>query len=80
MFHNFRRTYFVSQYRNISERNPSVCCFRKFSAEKKFMDKSGGKRGGEVKRFPSKIFFSQFQKIKSWNPSLFQKVSGIEKF
>ena len=56
MFHNFRRYYFVSQYRNISRRNPSVLCFRKFSADQKFMDKSGWKRGGRLKIFRPNFF------------------------
>ena len=41
---NFRRKFFVSQYRNISYRNPSMLSFRKFPVAKKFIDK----REGEV--------------------------------
>ena len=37
----FRRNFFVSQYRNISSRNPSVLCFRKLLVAKKFMEKKG---------------------------------------
>ena len=44
---SFHRKFFVSQYRNISQRNPSVLCSRKFLVAKKFMDK----REGEVSRF-----------------------------
>ena len=47
-----RRNFFVSQYRNISKRNPSMLCFRKSLVAKKFMDKMEG----EVSRFPSKMF------------------------
>ena len=35
----FCRNFFVSQYRNISLRNPSVLCFRKVLVAKKFMYK-----------------------------------------
>ena len=43
----FVEFFFVSQYRNISQRKPSVLCFRKFLVAKKIMDK----REGEVSRF-----------------------------
>ena len=45
-------TFFVSQHRNVSYRNPSMLCIRKFPVAKKFMDK----REGEVSRFPLKFF------------------------
>ena len=35
----FRRKFYVSQYRNISQKNPSMLCFGKFPVAKKFMDK-----------------------------------------
>ena len=38
----FRRIVFVSQYRNISQRNPSVLCFRKFLVAIKFAGKKLG--------------------------------------
>ena len=57
----FRRKFFVSQYRNISQRNPSVLCFRKFLVAKKFMDKKGG--GGSIESFRRKFFVSQCRKI-----------------
>ena len=50
----FRRNFFVSQYRNISWRNPSVLCFRKLLVAKKFKDK----REGKYQDFQSKIFLS----------------------
>ena len=50
----FRWKNFVSQYRNISWRNPSVLCFRKFSVAKKFM----AKRGGGVSRFSVQYLLS----------------------
>ena len=37
----FHRNFFVSQYRDISQRNPSVVCFRKPLVAKKVMEKNG---------------------------------------
>ena len=48
----FRRKTFVLQFRNLSWRNPSMLCLRKFLVPKKFMDK----REGEVSRFSFEIF------------------------
>ena len=56
-----------------------MLCFRNFAVAKRFLDKRGKKRGG-LKIFRPKIFFSRCQKFKSWNPSLFQKVCGLEIF
>ena len=53
-YQDFRRKFFVSQYRNISQRNPSMLCFGKFLAAKKFM----AKRKGEVSRVSIEIFLS----------------------
>ena len=55
----FRRKFFVSQGRKISQGNPSVLCFRNFPLAKKFMDKRGG---GSVKIFRRKFFVSQGRK------------------
>ena len=71
----FRRKFFVSQYRNISQRNPSMLCLRKFLVAKKFMDK----REGEVSRFPSKIFCLTVPKNAVGEPSSLSLLSGIEK-
>ena len=49
----FCRKVFVSQYRNISQRNRSVLCFRKLPVAKKFMHK----KEGEVSLFTSNSFF-----------------------
>ena len=35
----FHRNFFVSQHRNVSQRNLSMLCIRKFPVAKKFMDK-----------------------------------------
>ncbi len=51
----FRRKFFVSQYRNISWRNPSVVCFGTFPVANKFMDE----RVGRVSKFSVEIFLSQ---------------------
>ena len=50
----FRRKIFVSQYRNFSERNPSVLCSRKFPVAKKFM----GERGEGISRLLVEVFFT----------------------
>ena len=55
-----------------------MLCFRNFAVAKRSLDKSG-KKGG-LKVFRPKFFFSRCQKIKSWKPSLIQKVSGLEIF
>ena len=57
----FRRKFFVLQYRNISQSNSSVLCFRKFLVAKKFMVK----REWEVSRFPFEKFLSHSAK-KNW--------------
>ena len=74
----FRRKLFASQYRKISQGNPSVLCFRKFPVAKKFMDKTGG---GEYQDFPSKIFCLTVPKHFVEEPfyAVFQKISGSEK-
>ena len=50
----FNRKCVVSEYRKISQGNPSVLCFRKFPIAKKVMDK----REGEVSRFSWESFLS----------------------
>ena len=47
----FSVDFFVSQYRNILQRNPSLVCFRNFLIANRFMDKKG-----ECGEFPSKMF------------------------
>ena len=39
--HDFPSIFFVSQYWNISQRNPSVLCFRSFPIAKKLWKRSG---------------------------------------
>ena len=51
-----------------------MLCFRKFPVVKKFMDKRG-----EYQDFPSKIFCPTVPKISVGEPSVFHKISGIEK-
>ena len=51
----FRRKFFVSRYRKISLKNPSVLCFGMFPVAKKFMDK----REGGVSKFSVENFLSQ---------------------
>ena len=72
----FLPEFFVSQHRNISQKNPSVLCFRKFLVAKKFMDKSEG----EVSRFPSKIFCLTLPKTFVGEPFSVSLISGIENF
>ena len=73
----FRRELFVSQYRNISQGNPSVLCFRKLPAAKKFMDK----RGWEYQGFLSNFFCLTVPNNLLWETfyAVFQKISGGEK-
>ena len=47
-------------------------CFRKFSAKKKFIDKSGGKRGG-LKDFRPKIFSHSAKKLSRGTLLCFRK-------
>ena len=49
-----RNFFFVSQHRNISLRNPSIMCFRKNQAAKKFL----GKNGWGVSKFSVENFLS----------------------
>ena len=55
----FRGNFFVSHYRNISQRPPSMLCYRKILVAKKFMDK----REGEISRHLSKISCLTLPKI-----------------
>ena len=66
----------VPQYLNISLRNPSVLCFRKFLIAKKFMDK----REGEVSRFSFEIFCLTVPKKFVGEPFSVSLLSGIEKY
>ena len=70
-----RRKFFVSQYRNILLRNPSVLRFRKILVAKKFMDK----REGEVSSFPSKIFCLTVPKNAVGETFSISLISGIGK-
>ena len=54
----FRRIVFVSQYRNVSQRSPSVLCFRKFLMAKKFEDK----KLGAVSKFYDESFLLRVPK------------------
>ena len=71
----FRRNFFVSQYRNISKRNPFRLCFRKVLVAKKFMDKMEG----EVSRFPSKMFCLTVPKSAVEEYFSLSLIAGIEK-
>ena len=68
--------FFVSQYQETLQGNPSMLCFRKILLTKKFMDK----REGEVSRFPSKIFCLRMPKHFVEEPfcAVFQKISVSE--
>ena len=55
----FRRKNFVSECRNISQRNPSLLCFRKILIGDKFLDK----RGGGVPRCSVENFLSHSAEI-----------------
>ena len=72
----FRRKNFVSQCRNISQRNPSVLCFRKILIGDKFMDKRVGR---SAKMFRRK-FCLTVQKFFVGEPFRMSLISGIEKF
>ena len=72
----FRRTLLVSQYQNISWRNLSMLCLRKFLVPKKFMDK----REGEVSRFSAENFCLTVPKIYVVEPFSVSLVSDNEKF
>ena len=54
--------------------NPSVLCFRKIPAAKKFMDKMG-----EYQDFPSKKFCLTVPKIFVGEPLSISLISGVEK-
>ena len=71
----FPRNFFVSQYRNISKRNPSMLCFRKFLVAKKFMDKMEG----EISRFPWKMFCLTVPIYAVGEPFSLSLIAGIEK-
>ena len=81
--HDFPSKIFALQYRNISSRNPSVLCFRKFPVAKKFMDEwGGGGEGGSITIFRRKFFVSQCRKISYGKPSVlcFRKFPVAKKF
>ena len=50
-------------------------CIRKFRASQNFMHQRGG-----ITFLPRKLFVTQYQKNSLGNTSVFQKISGIEKF
>ena len=54
-------------------------CSTKFLVSEKFMDKRGGGTEGVSQDNLSKFFVSQYRKISCRNPSVFHKISGIEK-
>ena len=61
---------FVSQYRNISQGNPSVLCFRKLPAAINFMHRRRGDGVGSIKTFSQKFFVSQCRKKQQGKPSM----------
>ena len=71
----FRRNFFVSQYRNISKRNPSMLRFRKSLVAKKFVDKMEV----DVSRFPWKMFCLTVPIYAVGEPFSLSLVAGIEK-
>ena len=72
----FCREFFVSQYRNISQRNPSVLCFRKFPVAKKFMHNKEGKY-----QYSPLIFFRLTLSKSAVGVSFsLSKISTMEKF
>ena len=71
----FLRKFYVSQCRNISQRNPSVLCSRKFLLAKMFMDK----KEGEVSRFSFGFFCLTMPKNAVGEHFSLIKISGIEK-
>ena len=71
----FSVDFFVSQYRKILQRNPSVVCFRKFLIANRFMDKKG-----ECGEFPSKMFCLTVPKHFVEEPFRLSLFLGIEKF
>ena len=72
----FYRKDFVSQFRKISYRNPSLLCFRKFLVAKKFFDK----RGGGYQDFESKNFCFTVPKSFLGYPFRVSLISDVEKF
>ena len=69
------RKFFVSQFRKISYRNPSLLCFRSFLVAKKFFDK----RGGGYQDCASKYFCLIVTKNSIGEPVNISLISGIEK-
>ena len=67
----FRQNCFVSQYQNISKRNPSV--FQKI-----LVSKNVGDKRRRVSRISAKLVLSH--SVKTFRRGTLQKVSGIEKF
>ena len=65
--HDFCREFFVSQYRNISQGNLSVLCFRKLPAAIKFMHRRRRGLAQGVSRFSLKKFLSDSAKKKQEN-------------
>ena len=57
----FRRIFFVSEYRNISCRNPCMLCLRSFLVAKKIIDK----KGSSIKIFCGHFLSHSVEKIGS---------------
>ena len=72
----FRRKVFVSQYRNISYRNPSVL-FQKNSGGETVYEKESGRRVG-YQKFPSKFFYLTLPKNFVGEHFSLSLISGIE--
>ena len=73
---------FVSEYRNVSQGNSSVLCFRKLPAAMKLMHRRSEDGVGSIKTFCQKIFVSQCRKKQQGKPSMlcFRKFSVAKKF
>ena len=73
----FRRIFFVSLCRKLSQGNPSVLCLRKFAVAIKIMDK----RTGGIKIFRKNIFCLRVPEhfVGENSCAVFQKVSGCKK-
>ena len=69
------RIFFVSQHRNISQRNTSMLCIRKFPVAEKFSDR----REGEVSGFPLKFFCLKVSKNAEGETFSLSLISVIEK-
>ena len=70
----FRRKFLSLSAENF--RRGTLLCFRNFLVSKSVRDK----RGGGYQGFRQNCFVSQYRKTSEVNPSVFNKISAIEKF